>query len=333
MDPRTTYMVTYEDILEARDNLHPDIIRTPLQIWRFGSQVTDRVVQAKLENLQRTGSFKARGAWNKLRLMRPPHRDAGVICASAGNHAQGVALAAHLMETHATIVMPTNTPRIKVKQTRLYGTPEIILHGGSLREATEHAYTIQKERGMYFVHPFDDEAVIAGQGTVGLEIIEQWPELDTIVVPVGGGGLIAGIATAILSHHPDIRVIGVQAKDSDAAARSMEKGRIISLRGSRTMADGINVGTIGESPFKILRKYNVPILRVTEEEIQATITDLCQTSKLVVEPAGAASAALVLFHTDELVTSRRIVCLLSGANINTSDFADILKAHPDVTPD
>ena len=323
-------MVKYEDILEARDKMHPEIIRTPLQIWRHGSQVTDRIVQLKVETLQRTGSFKARGAWNRLRLLRPLERKAGVICASAGNHAQGVALAANFLGIKPTIVMPETTPEIKIVQTKLYGKPEIILHGKNLYEASLKACELQKERGSIFIHPYDDDAVIAGQGTMGLEIMEQWPDVDTIIVPVGGGGLLAGIAVAVLTHHKDLQVIGVQSENAAAATRSLEQGKRITLRDNKTIADGINVDEIGERPFALLRQFDIGIIRVTEEQISSTITALCQTAKLVVEPAGAVSAAAAIFHADKLETKRRIVCVLSGANINISSFAEILKTHPTV---
>jgi threonine dehydratase len=320
--------IKYEDILEARDKMHPEIIRTPLQIWRHGSTVTDKIIQVKLETLQRTGSFKARGAWNRLRLLRPLERQAGVICASAGNHAQGVALASFFLGIKPTIVMPVTTPEIKIIQTKLYGKPEIILYGNNLLEAYNHARELQLERGSIFIHPYDDAAVIAGQGTAGLEILEQWPDVDTIIVPVGGGGFIAGIAVAVLTHHKDVQIIGVQSQNADAAARSLEQKKRYFLKNGTTIADGINVSEIGEIPFEILRKFEVPIVRVSEEEISAAITALCQTAKLVVEPAGAASSAAVLFHPEKLNGGRNIVCVLSGANINISSFAEILKTHP-----
>ncbi|MEW6015948.1 MAG: threonine/serine dehydratase [Candidatus Zixiibacteriota bacterium] len=310
--------------------MHPEIIRTPLQIWRHGSSATGKTVQVKLETLQRTGSFKARGAWNRIRLLRPAERKAGVICASAGNHAQGVALASSFLNIRATIVMPLSTPEIKIIQTRLYGEPEIILYGKSLSEAYHHALALQKERGSIFIPPYDDDAVIAGQATLGLEILEQWPDVDTIVVPVGGGGLIAGIATAVLTHHDDIRVVGVQSDKADAAARSMEQNGRVAIAHAETIADGINVAEIGEKPFEILRKFHVPVIRVNDEEICFAITALCQTAKLVVEPAGAAPAAAILFHPESFESSRKIVCVLSGANINISRFAEILKSHPTV---
>jgi threonine dehydratase len=241
-----------------------------------------------------------------------------------------VALAAHFLGIKATIVMPETTPEIKIIQTKLYGQPEIILHGRNFSEAATLARELERERGLIFIHPFDDEAVIAGQGTIGLEILEQWPDVDTIVAPVGGGGLIAGIAVAVLSHHQDIRVIGVQSEKADAAARAVERWERVVLEEADTIADGINVNQIGERPFEILCQYGVGIMRVTEEEISYAITALCQTAKLVVEPAGATSAAAALFHSDELGSQRRIACVLSGANIDIARFADILKSHPTV---
>jgi threonine dehydratase len=299
-------------------------------VWRYGSTATRRIVQLKEETLQRTGSFKCRGAWNRLRLLSPEQRRLGVVCASAGNHAQGVALAASLLGIKATIVMPEGTSDIKVTQTRLYGDPEIIFHGSKLGDAYHKAQQIEAERGSVFVSPYNNDAVIAGQGTIGLEIVEQWPDVDTIIVPVGGGGLIAGITVAVMSHQRDIKVIGVQAKNSDSAARSLETGRRVCVTGAGTIADGINVPEIGERPFEILQFYGIPIERVTDDKISTAITTLCQTAKLVVEPAGAASAALVLNNPKLIRHSRHIVCLLSGANIDIPRFARILETHPTV---
>jgi threonine dehydratase len=319
-------MLSYEDILEARDRMHPEIFRTPLQVWRHGSTASGKLVQLKLETLQRTGSFKARGAWNRLRLLSPQERKTGVLCVSAGNHAQGVSLASYLLGIQATIVMPRSTPEIKIKQTKLYGQPEVILHGENLSQAFEFAAGVQRERNLIFIHPYDDDAVIAGQGTIGLEIVEQWPDVDTILVSVGGGGLISGIATA-LQHRRDVKIIGVQAKGADSAYRSLQAGRRIRVPDAATCADGINVAEIGERAFRILQNGWIPILTVTEDEIKTTVTALCQTAKLVVEPAGAAAAAPVIFSRGGLKRSRRVVCVLSGANVNLSAFADILTSH------
>jgi threonine dehydratase len=323
-------MIGYRDIIEARDNMHPDIIRTPLQVWRHGSGLTGKTVQLKEETLQRTGSFKCRGAWNRLRLLSEEERKAGVVCASAGNHAQGVSLAASLVGTQATIVMPDNTAKIKVTQTKLYNTPEIIFHGRNLAEAYIYALNLQRERGSVFISPYDDDAIIAGQGTIGLEIVEEWPDVDTVLVPVGGGGLLAGITVAVHHHNPDVKVLGVQAAGADSAARSLERASRLCLRESRTVADGINVSEIGERPFEILSKHKVPIVRVTDDQICYAVTDLCVTAKLVVEPAGAAAAAVVLFNPAVLDGQRRIVCVLSGANIDPIKFANLLSTYPSV---
>lgn len=255
------------------------------------------------------------GARNRIRLLRPSERQAGVIYASAGNHDQGVALASSLLDIKPTIMMPITTPEIKIFQTKLYGKPEIILYGMNFREAYNHARELHKERGRIFIHPYDDPAVIAGQGTVGLEILEQWPDVDTILVPVGGGGFIAGITAAVLSHHKDIQVIGARAQNVDAAAQSIEQKRQISLKDSATIADGINISEIGEIPFSLPDKFGVSIIRVSEEQISASITALCQTAQLVIEPAGAATAAAVLYHSEKLSGGRNMLVSCRGLTL------------------
>lgn len=321
-------MVKYQDIVSARENLNPEIIETPMQLWRHGSTHTGKTVNLKVETLQRTGSFKPRGAWNKLRLLSEEERGRGVICASAGNHAQGVAFAADCLKTRATIVMPEITPEIKIAQTKLYGDPEIILYGENLADSNRRAYEIQKERGSVFIHAYDDDDVIAGQGTLGLEIIEQIPEVDTIVVPVGGGGLISGIAIAVREYSRDIKIIGVQAKGADAVFQALETGKPVTLTTSKTIADGINVRGTGKRPLEILSELKIPIMRVSDDEIRAGMIALCQTAKLVVEPAGAATSAAVLFYPELFEKSKSIVAVLSGANINICCYAAILQAFP-----
>lgn len=327
-------MIDFESILSARDHLTPEIIPTPLQNWRHASARSGRRVHLKLESLQRTGSFKPRGAWNKLRLMSHARRARGVICASAGNHAQGVAFAADRMNARATIVMPVTAPRIKIVQTELYGDPEILLHGDDIADANDRAAELQRERGSAFIHAYDDDDVIAGQGTLGLEIVEQCRDVDTIVVPVGGGGLASGIALAARELNPDIRIVGVQAKGADAVVQALEIGRPVTLERSSTIADGINVRASGTRPVEILSELEIPVVRVSDEQIRAAMIALCQTAKLVVEPAGAASAAAVLFHPEPFEDSREIVAVVSGANIDICCFAAILQAFPkDATED
>jgi threonine dehydratase len=317
-----------ESILSARRHLDPEIIRTPLQIWRHASSRKGIRTRLKLESLQRTGSFKARGAWNKLRLLTDAQRARGVICASAGNHAQGVAFAAERVGVRATIVMPVTAPRIKIAQTRLYGDPEIVLHGDDIADAAARAIELQQASGSVFVHAYDDRDVIAGQATVGLEILEQCPDVDTIVVPVGGGGLAAGIALATRAAKPTVRVVGVQAKGSDAVVRALETGGPVKLDRSSTIADGINVRATGERPLEILSRLHVPVMRVTDAQIRAAMVALCQTAKLVVEPAGAASAAALLFHPSRFEGNREVVAVVSGANVNPCCYAAVLTAFP-----
>jgi len=321
-------LVKYKDILSARDNLNPEIIRTPMQLWRHASSHTGKLVNMKVETLQRTGSFKPRGAWNKLRLLSEQERQQGVICASAGNHAQGVAFAAHCLNTRATIVMPEIAPEIKIAQTKLYGDPEIVIYGENISDSNRKARDIQQERGSVFIHAYDDDDVIAGQGTIGLEIIEQCPDVDTIVAPVGGGGLISGIALAVREYHPTIRIIGVQAKGADAVVQALETGKPVTLSKSSTIADGINVRATGVRPIEIMSELQIPVMRVSDEEIRAAMIALCQTAKLVVEPAGAASTAAVLFYPELFEKSHNIVTVLSGANINICCYAAILQAFP-----
>jgi threonine dehydratase len=321
-------LIKYEDILDARDNLNPEIIRTPLQIWRHASSQTGKNVNLKVETLQRTGSFKPRGAWNRLRLVPEKDRARGVICASAGNHAQGVAFAAHCLGVKATIVMPETAPEIKIAQTKLYGDPEIIIYGENLADSNKKAFEIQKERGSIFIHAYDDDDVIAGQGTIGLEIIEQCPEVDTIVVPVGGGGLLSGIAVSVRKAKPDVKFVGVQAKGAAAVVQALETGKPVTLTESKTIADGINVRSTGIRPIEIMTALHLPVMKVTDDQIRAAMIALCQTAKLVVEPAGAAGAAAVLFYPELFKDSENIVVVLSGANINICCYAAILQAFP-----
>jgi threonine dehydratase len=232
------------------------------------------------------------------------------------------------MGIRATIVMPRSAPQIKIDQTRLYGEPEIILHGDDLADSNERAYELQKERELVFVHAYDDDEVVAGQGTLGLEIAAQCPEVDTIVVPVGGGGLIAGVTLAVREKNPGVKIVGVQAKGADAVARALDTGEVVTLDSSETIADGINVRAAGSRTVDVLAEHDVPVLRVSDEQIRAAMVALCQTAKLVVEPAGAASSAAVLFHPDLFEESRNVVAVVSGGNVNICCLAAILQAFP-----
>ena len=321
-------MVEYKDIVSARNHLHPEIIITPMQIWRHATVVTGMNVHLKVESFQRTGSFKPRGAWNKIQKLSDEERKRGIICASAGNHAQGVAFAASRIGAAATIVMPVTAPQIKITETQLYGDPEIILFGNDIAESLIKAREIEKERGSIFIHAYDDDDVIAGQGTLGLEIIEQCPDVDTIVVPVGGGGLIAGIALAVWELKPDVKIVGVQAKGADAIVRSLEIGKPVTLDKSRTIADGINVRAAGKRTVEILSRLKIPVMKVSDEEIRAAMIALSQKAKLVVEPSGAASSAVVLFYPDLFAKSDNVVSIVSGANIDICCYAEVLRTFP-----
>jgi threonine dehydratase len=224
--------------------------------------------------------------------------------------------------------MPRSAPQIKIDQTRLYGDPEIILHGDDLADSNEKAYELQEERGSVFVHAYDDDHVVAGQGTLGLEIVAQFPDVDTIVVPVGGGGLIAGVTIAAREKNPGVKIVGVQAKGADAVARALDTGKALTLDSSETIADGINVRAAGDRTVDILAKHEVPVIRVSDEQIRAAMVALCQTAKLVVEPAGAAGAAAVLFRPELFEESRNVVAVVSGGNVNICCLATILQAFP-----
>jgi len=287
------------------------------------SQLLDRQVFLKPENLQRTGSFKLRGACNKMVTLSASEKKAGVIAASAGNHAQGVALAAQLLGTPATIVMPEETPLNKVDRTRSFGA-EVILKGESLDESLEVAQSIRAERGLTFIHGYDDPWVVAGQGTVGLEIIRDLPECGMVVVPVGGGGLIAGVALAVKSLKPRIRVVGVQASGCPSAVRALAEGRIVSVPHPRTIADGIRVGSLGEIPFEIIRRTVDEMVEVSDEEISRAIVVLMEKSKLVVEGAGVVGVAALLSGRLRL-DPRVISVVLSGGNIDTNFFIRTLE--------
>lgn len=320
----------YEDIVSAREHLHPEIITTPMQVWRHASTRMGIPVHLKLESFQRTGSFKPRGAWNKCRLLTGAQRKRGIICASAGNHAQGVAFAADRVGARATIVMPETAPHIKIDQTKLYGDPEIVLSGRDLSDANEKAHEIQRQRGSAFIHAYDDDDVIAGQGTLGLEMVEQYPDVDTVVVPVGGGGLISGLTLAMREKTPGVKLIGVQAKGADAVARALETGKAITLDSSRTIADGINVRDAEPRTVGILSDHRIPVTRVSDQQIRAAMIALCQTAKLVVEPAGAAGPAALLFQPQLFEGSRNVVVVVSGANVNLCCYSSILQAFPRV---
>ncbi len=316
-------MLTLEDVLEARERVADTSRHTPLDYSNTFSEMTDAEVHLKLENFQRTGSFKIRGATNRIETLPPTDREAGVVTASAGNHAQGVALAAERAGVDAKIVMPEDAPISKVKATRGYGA-EVVLHGRDYDAAAGKAHEIEREEGRTYVHAFDDEMVMAGQGTLGLEILEDLPEVETVVVPIGGGGLISGVATAVKERDPDVRVVGVQAEGASSAARSLEKGGLVELDRVDTIADGIATRSIGEGTFEVIRERVDEVVTVPDEEIAMAIVHLLERSKTLVEGAGAVSLAALLSGAVDVDEGEVVVPMLSGGNIDLNALTTLI---------
>jgi threonine dehydratase len=309
----STATVTLEDIERARDLLEGVARRTPLEGSRSISERVGGQVRFKCENLQRTGSFKIRGAYVRIANLSAAERANGVVAASAGNHAQGVALAASLLDSKSTVFMPEGAPLPKVAATEAYGA-HVRFAGHTVDEALIAARAFAAETGATFIHPFDHPDVIAGQGTVGLEILEQCPEVRTIVVSVGGGGLLAGVAAAVKATRPDVQVIGVQAAGAAAYPPSMAAGKPVQLAELATMADGIKVGRPGDLPFELITRLVDEIRVVSEESLSKAMLALLERAKLVVEPAGAAAVAAVM--DDARAFDAPVVALLSGGNID-----------------
>jgi len=314
---------TLADVHAAARALEPHIRRTPCVLSHTFSERAGAEVWLKLENLQRTGSFKLRGALNKLHALSAAERARGLLAASAGNHAQGVALAARLLGASATIVMPRGTPINKVQRTEGYGA-RVVLHGESFDEAQAHAHALVEREGLVLVHPFDDPHVIAGQGTLALELLDEVPELDTIVLPIGGGGLAAGVALTVKALRPGVRVIGVQAAGADAMARSFRAGKPVALDSTRTFADGIRVGRVGELTFELVRRHVDEIVTVEDGELAEAVVQAMELSKVVAETAGIAGVAALL--SGKVRGARRAVAVISGGNIDLNLLARIIES-------
>ncbi|MEF8778518.1 MAG: threonine ammonia-lyase [Natronomonas sp.] len=315
-------MLELADVTAARERVAATARETPLEHSTTFSDRTGADVRLKLEHLQRTGSFKIRGATNKIALLDETEREAGVVTASAGNHAQGVALAATKAGVDSTIVMPEHAPISKINATRSYGA-EVVLHGVDYDAAAERAHEIEREENRTYVHAFDDPAVMAGQGTIGLEIAEQCPEVETVVVPIGGGGLIAGISTAI-TELTDARVIGVQAEGAASAAESVAKGEIVERDSVDTIADGIATRKIGEATFEVIRDRVDEIVTVSDPEIANALTSLLERSKTLVEGAGAVSLAAVIEERFDYASGETIVPALCGGNIDLNVLTTVI---------
>lgn len=314
-------MIDIDAIRDAAARLQGQVLNTPCVESRTLSEVTGAQVFLKFENLQFTASFKERGACNKLGLLSPDERARGVVAMSAGNHAQGVAYHAQRLGLRAVIVMPRFTPGVKVARTRSFGA-EVVLHGDTLEEASSHAHLLADEQGLAFIHPYDDEAIVAGQGTVGLEMLAAVPTLDTLVIAVGGGGLIAGIATAAKAIKPDLRVIGVQTARFPAMVNAIKGSHL--PQGASTIAEGIAVGAPGRITEQIIRERVDDLLLVDEGDIEQAVLMLLEIEKTVVEGAGAVGLAALLKHADRF-RGRRVGLVLCGGNIDPLLLAAIIE--------
>lgn len=308
------YALDLPMIKEARERITPFVHQTPLQHFRTLSEITQCQVYLKLESLQKTGSFKIRGAVNKIFSLTAEERACGVISASAGNHAQGVAWAAKACGVPATVVMPEKAPAAKVRATKAYGA-NVVLYGQNYDEAYQHARNLQLEQQLTFIHAFDDQAVIAGQGTIALEIMSQLYDVDAILAPVGGGGLIAGLAVAAKQHNPKLKVIGVQAAGAPSMARSLAEQASCCLPSVNTIADGIAVKRPGDITFAVAQKYVDEVILVTEEEIVAGILFMLERAKIMTEGAGVVGIAALLAGKVNLA-GQKIAAVVSGGNID-----------------
>ncbi len=316
-------MLELSDILAARPRVSETARHTPLHHSYTFSSMTGAEVYLKLENFQRTGAFKIRGATNRIETLSPAEKAAGVVTASAGNHAQGVALAASRAGVDAKIVMPENAPISKVKATQSYGA-SVVLSGADYKEAADHAHELATEEGWTYVHAFDDESVMAGQGTIGLEILEDCPEVDTVVVPIGGGGLIAGIATAIKATDPAVRVVGVQAAGASSVIDSLEEGEVVPIDGVDTIADGIATRSVGERTFPVIEARVDEVVTVTDEQITMAVVYALERAKTLVEGAGGAPLAAVLFDRFAYEEGEVIVPALCGGNIDLNTLTTVI---------
>jgi threonine dehydratase len=315
--------VSLSSIQTALARIGEAIHVSPCHLSHHLSELVGLPLHLKLENLQRTGSFKERGALNKLLTLSESERKRGVIAASAGNHAQGVAFHAAARGIRARIVMPLATPLVKIAATRSYGA-EVILHGASYDEACEEAMRRHLEEGCTFIHPFDDPEVIAGQGTIALELLDQVPDIEAVVVPIGGGGLIAGVACALKESNPRIRVVGVEPEKLPSMLRAREAGIPVTIAPEATIADGIAVRRAGDITLPLVRRYVDEIVTVDDEEIASAILMLLEQEKTLAEGAGAAALAAVV-HAKTNLRHRRTVVLICGGNIDVTLLAKIIE--------
>ena len=308
------FSLTLKDFQEVRARIAPHIKHTPLLTSRQLSEATGYETRLKAELFQRVGSYKIRGPLNKFALMPEEQKRRGVVCSSAGNHAQGVALAAKIHGIRAVVCIAANATPSKVAATKGYGA-EVVLHGSIWDEANEKAKELVRTEGLTYVHPFDDEQLIAGQGTLGLEIVQDWADVDAVVVPIGGGGLISGVSMAVKSHNPKIRVIGVESSDGPAMQASIAAGRVETID-CKTVIDGLRVRRVGEINFSVVQRFVDDILALPDRDIFEAMIWVMERCKLVVEGAAAAPVAALLAGQIKLKPGARVVAVLSGGNVN-----------------
>lgn len=321
-----TLPVSIADIREAEHILKNHDRLTPMIKSYYLTAQSGGEIFLKLENMQLTGSFKFRGAFNKIAHLGDAEKAKGVIACSAGNHAQGVALSCHLLGIKSKIVMPVTAPKVKVEATQGYGA-EVILHGANFDEAKAKCEEISRTTGETYIPPYDDRYVMAGQGTIGLEILDALWDVDTVIVPIGGGGLISGVAVAMKAFNPRINIIGVQAENVHGMQASFEAGMITSHREGATLADGCAVKTPGNLTFEVVKELVDDIILVSEEEIELAMKDLIQRTKIVVEGAGAlATAALLSGKAEKYVKGKKTVIIVSGGNVDLTRISDVV-AH------
>jgi len=319
-------LVTLEKIQQAQQRLRGVAVRTPL--LRVGFKEGELFL--KPENLQPIGSFKLRGAYNKIAVLTPEQRKRGVIAYSSGNHAQGVAYAARAMACRATIVMPNNSPALKLEKTKALGA-EVVIVGPASDERKARAEQLATEHGYALVPPYDDEAIIAGQGTMGLEILEDLADVNTVLVCVGGGGMISGIAAALKSVRPDTKVFGVESELGAKARASFEAGKRLAFPAeetSRTIADGLRTQSVGECNFDHIQRFVDGFISVSEDEIRESVRRLASDAHLVAEPSGAVPTAGALFHRNEFPSQGKTVAIVSGGNIAPEMLKTLLCTSP-----
>jgi len=314
-------MLTLEKFEEASEAVQKVILRTDLVYSEYFSKTCDNKVYLKPENMQYTGAYKVRGAYYKISTLSDEERSKGLITASAGNHAQGVAYAAQMYGVKATIVMPTTTPLIKVNRTKGYGA-EVVLHGNVYDDACAYALKLAKEQGLTFIHPFDDEDVATGQGTIAMEIFKDLPTVDIILVPIGGGGLATGVSTLAKLLNPNVKVIGVEPAGANCMQESLKKGEVVSLPGVETIADGTAVKTPGKTIFPYIQKNLDGVITVEDSELIVAFLDMMENHKMVVENSGLLTVA-ALKHLE--CKGKKVVSILSGGNMDVITISSVVQ--------